>query len=142
MNEQLRAEFNKRIKSLKLTKEATEELFLKFKVSFFDEGFLCVYCNKRMELEFENEKGFTLDHTIPKAKKGKDDVGNLEFVCFQCNSMKADKDAEWFIKNVKRLKLRKQKREYFKAQKATVEDKRLREAYKQIFQHVEAKRKG
>ena len=137
--EELRKELNKRIKTLTMDTETKEELFKKL-LNCYENGFKCFYCKERMELKFENELGFTIDHTIPKAKNGKDNVGNLEFVCFQCNSMKADKDAGWFIKNVKRLKERKRRREEAKAIRAATKDKRVRDSYKQIFTHIRAEK--
>lgn len=139
MEEQLRKEFNKRIKALKLDEQAKEELFDKFK-ECWDTGFRCFYCRKRMELHFENEFSFSIDHTIPKAKNGQDVVQNLEFACRDCNLLKGDMNAEKYINNMERLKLRKQKREYWKARKASKKDKQTREAYKDIFQHINAKK--
>ena len=140
MNEQLRKEFNKRIKSLKLSEEAKEKLFLKFKVSFFDEGFLCVYCNKRMELKYGTELSFTIDHIIPRKLQGEDNINNLAFACRTCNFLKGSMSAEKYLNNRGRLIARKNKREYYKARKATEKDKQIRESYKDIFQMVNAKK--
>jgi len=131
---QLRIEYNKRVNSLKLTKEAKGELFIKFQ-ECFDNGFLCVYCNKRMELKYEDtELAFTIDHILAQVHGGSDNINNLTFACQSCNSMKGDKDVDWFVRNVKRLKLRKQRTEYWKARKASKKDEPTREAYKDIFE--------
>ena len=140
MNEELKKEFDKRVKVLKLDEEAKEELFDRFSELYKYGGFKCAYCDERMELKWgDTELAFTVDHVVPRAYGGSDSIGNLTFACQSCNSMKGDKSAGWFVNNVKRLKARKQKREYFKAQKATVKDKRLREAYKDIFEMRDAK---
>jgi len=133
--EKLKTEFNKRIKTLKLDNQAKEELFNKF-MECWNYDFQCFYCRKRMDLHFENEYSFTIDHTIPKAKKGKDTVENLEFVCRTCNFLKGNRDAENYINNMERLIARKNKREYFKAKKFSRKDEQIRDAYKDIFQMV------
>lgn len=40
------------------------------------------------------EVRMTLDHIIPKSKGGKDNHSNLQILCEQCNSKKADKIME------------------------------------------------
>ena len=139
MKNELRTEFSKRIKSLKLDEQAKEELYGKF-CACWVKGFKCFYCKRRMELHFENELSFSIDHIIPKAKNGKDKNSNLEFVCRDCNLLKGDMDAKKYIDNMGRLKLRKKKNEYWKARKSTKQDARTREAYKDIFQHINAKK--
>ena len=129
----LRAEFNKRIKSLSLDPSAREGLFTKFE-DCWNTDFRCFYCKRRMELHFENEFSFTIDHTVPKANHGQDTVENLEFACRICNFLKGDMDAEKYINNMERLKSRKKKKEYRKARKATEKDKQMRDAYKDIFE--------
>ena len=138
MNEQLRKEFNKRIKSLKLDWRAREELFNEFK-DRWDSGFRCFYCNKRMGLYFENEYSFSIDHYLAQSKGGKDIPANLVFCCRDCNLLKGDMDATEYIKNMERLIARKKKNEYWKARKATEKDKQTRESYKDIFKMVGAK---
>ena len=136
---QLKKEFDKRIKGLMLDEQEKEELYDTF-IECWDTGFRCVYCRERMELEFENELSFTLDHYLAKSKGGQDRPHNLVFCCRDCNFLKGDMDAEKYINNMERLKLRKKKREYFKAQKATKRDERTRDAYKDIFLMVNAKK--
>ena len=137
--EDMRKEFNKRIKSLKLTEEAKEELFNMFS-GIYNNGFRCTYCNERMGLKYGNtELAFTIDHILARVRGGSDNIQNLTFACQSCNSMKGDKDVEWFIKNVKRLKLRKQKREYGKARRSSKKDERTRDAFKDIFERLNAK---
>ena len=135
----LRYEFRKRIKSLKLDAQTREELFIKFK-NCWDSGFRCFYCKKRMDLHFENEFSFTIDHTIPKVKNGLDIVENLEFVCRTCNFLKGNRDAEKYVNTIGWLIARKNKREYWKARKATKKDEQTRDAYKGIFEMVNAKK--
>ena len=135
----LRERFNKRIKSLKSDEQGKEELFNKF-VNCWNTGFQCFYCKKRMDLHFENEFSFTIDHTIPKAKSGKDEINNLEFVCRTCNLLKGDRDAEKYENTMGWLIARKQKREYWKARRATKKGEQTREAFKDIFKMVNAKK--
>lgn len=136
----LKKAFNKRTRHLKLNDQAKEELYTRFAELYKYGGFKCAYCNERMELEWgDTELSFSIDHILARAHGGSDNIHNLTFACWSCNSMKGEKDAGWFSRNIKRLKARKQKREYWKARKATKKDKRLREAYKEIFQYVKAK---
>ena len=139
MNEQLRKEFDKRTKTLKLDGQQKEELYGKFSACYVL-GFKCFYCKRIMELHFENELSFSIDHTISKAKNGKDEASNLEFVCRDCNFLKGDTDAHRYVFNMGRLKRRKNNREYWKAQKSSRKDEQTRESYKDIFQHVKVKR--
>jgi len=131
--QQLRKEFNKRANSLKLTKEAKEELFIKFQ-ECFGNGFLCVYCNKRMELKYANEYGWTLDHIIPRKDGGKNTVENLCFCCRDCNFQKKIMSVEDFRIKMDIIKKRKQEQEYWKARRASKKDEQTREAYKDIFE--------
>ena len=139
MNEELKKEFDKRVKTLNLNKQAKEELFNKF-IACWDSGFRCFYCNRRMDLKFENEYSWTIEHFMPRAKGGKDEAENIEFVCRACNFLKGEMNPEQYINNRKRLKLRKQKIEYWKARKSTKKGAREREAFKDIFQHINAKK--
>lgn len=47
------------------------------------DGFKCVNCNSREQL--------TIDHIVPKAEGGSDELSNLRTLCKGCNVMKADK---------------------------------------------------
>lgn len=143
MNEQLRKEFGKRTKLLKLDDQAKEELFRRFSELYEHGGFKCAYCNERMELKYgDTELAFTIDHIEAQVHGGTDDIFNLTFCCQSCNSMKKDKDVEWFVRNVKRLKERKRKTEYWKARNSTKKDEPIREAYKDIFERVNVKKEG
>ena len=142
MNEELKKEFDKRVKTLNLDKAAKEELFNRFS-EVYNNGFKCAYCGERMELKWgDTELAFTIDHVLARVHGGSDSIHNLTFACQSCNSMKGDKDAGWFAHNVKRLKSRKKKRETWKARKSTKKDERTREAYKDIFQILNAKKES
>lgn len=135
-----RKEFDKRAKLLKLDEQGKEELYRGFAELYEHAGFKCAYCNERMELKYgDNELAFTIDHVEARACGGTDSIFNLTFCCQSCNSMKGDKDAGWFVKNVKRLKARKRKREYLKARISSQKDKQIRDSFKDIFQHINAK---
>ena len=141
MNEELKKEFDKRIKVLgKIEKEVKEALFEKFVNCYNKEGFRCHYCGIKMQLKWGAEVSFTLDHTIPRKIGGKDIVENIELVCRTCNFLKGDQDAEKYLKNMERLKSRKKKSEYWKAKKSSKKDEGVREAFKDIFQMVNAKK--
>jgi len=127
-------EFNNRIKTLGLDKKEKEELYAKY-VGSINNGFKCAYCDEKMDIEYETELSFTIDHIIPRSKGGDNEIYNLEFVCRNCNFLKGEKDVDWFLTNLDRLKQRKQKRELFTASKnaAKVTEERVRESYRQIF---------
>lgn len=60
-------------------KEIVEDLIEQY-------GSVCFYCQR--ELMFED---ITLDHYIPRAAGGSNDLGNLRPSCFPCNNWKADR---------------------------------------------------
>ena len=130
--EQLKKEFDKRVKVLsKIEKEAKEELYKDF-LYCYERGFLCYYCGNIMNLSWGTELSFSIDHYIPKSKGGLDTSDNLVFCCAECNFLKGNKDPDWFIANFNRLKKRRMKKEKYKAIKSSKDD-REREAYKQMF---------
>ena len=130
---QLRKEFNNRIKTLKLDEKTKEELYVKF-IKSIENGFKCAYCAEKMDLEYETELSYTFDHVLSRKRGGKDDPSNIEIVCRNCNLMKGEKDVDWFLANLDRLKQRKLKRELFKARQHP--DDRIRESYKDIFKRT------
>ena len=136
----LRIDFNKRVKILKLDDQAKEDLFNRFS-ELYNNGFKCAYCNERMELKWGTELSFTIDHIIPRKLGGQDTLDNIAFTCRTCNFLKGDRQPDWFYPNIKRLKLRKKKNESWKARKSTKKDEGTREAYKDIFERVGAKKK-
>ena len=141
--EKLRTIFNKRIKKLLIDAQAKDELFERFIELFNHGGFKCAYCNRRMGLKWaDNEISFTIDHVLARSRGGTDNIHNITFACQSCNSMKGDKDAGWFAANVNKSKVRKQKRELWKAIKKRKQDKRTREAFKDIFEMVNVKREN
>lgn len=123
-----------------MASQAKDELFERFAELYNHGGFKCAYCGRQMDLKWgANELAFTIDHVLAQSRGGLDSIHNLCFACQSCNSMKANKDVSEFVRDVEGLKLRKQKREMRKAVKASEKDKKLRESYKQIFQHVKAR---
>ena len=136
----IKTAFNKRIETLKLDEQAREELFSRFIVIYNGE-FACAYCGKRMELKWGTELSVTIDHITPRKVGGQDNPNNLAFVCRTCNFLKGDMDVEKYINNMERLIARKNKREHFKARNSTNKDEQTREAFKDIFKHIEAKKK-
>jgi 5-methylcytosine-specific restriction protein A len=58
------------------------------KYVFGRDNYQCKSCGK-----MENEAQLTVDHIIPLAKGGSNDISNLQTLCFQCNqTKKADLD--------------------------------------------------
>jgi len=49
------------------------------------DNYTCAYCNKKKKVE-----DLSIDHIIPKAKKGKTDWLNCITACFECNNRKSD----------------------------------------------------
>lgn len=141
--EKLRGIFNKRTKKLLIDVQEKDKLFERFVELFYHGGFKCAYCNRRMGLKWgDNEISFTIDHVLARSHGGTDNIHNLTFACQSCNSMKGDKDAGWFTDNVIRVKARKQKREQLKARKKGEQDKRTREAFKDIFAMANVKKEN
>ena len=139
--DKLRTVFNKRIKKLDIDVQAKDELFERFAELYNHGGFKCAYCNRQMELLWgDNELSFTIDHILARSRGGVDNIHNLTFACQSCNSMKGDMNAGWFSVNVNKAKAKKQKREGWKAKKKGKQDKRTREAFKDIFEMVNIKR--
>ena len=139
MKERLRKEFDKRAKTLKLDFVEKDMLLDRF-IRCWDTGFHCCYCNKRMDIKYENEYGWTIDHIISRKVGGKDTVGNLCFCCRDCNFQKNIMSAETYKTKMEKIKQRKKKREYWKAKKSSKNDEQTREAFKDIFQHINAKK--
>jgi len=141
IKEATRKEFDKRVKTLKLDEQEKEKLFNRFLELYNYGGFKCAYCDERMELKWgDTELVFTIDHVLARVHGGSDSIHNLTFACQSCNSMKKDKDAGWFANNVKRLKERKKKRETRKARKSPKKEERTRDAYKDMFQILNAEK--
>jgi len=51
-------------------------------------GWLCEYCHTLEQWQYIP---FTIDHVVPLAKGGVDDLDNLALACFHCNRRKADR---------------------------------------------------
>lgn len=56
----------------------------------------CVYCKRH----FKSESDKTIDHLIPKAKGGLNELENLFIACKDCNQWKANMTISEFIKEV------------------------------------------
>lgn len=48
----------------------------------------CEYCRSQERVAGEV---FTVDHVVPRAKSGSDDLDNLALCCYVCNPLKGDK---------------------------------------------------
>ena len=55
------------------------------------DGFTCHYCQRPLD-----NLAYALDHVVPRARGGKDRLGNLVLACAYCNGHKSDKDYESF----------------------------------------------
>lgn len=51
-------------------------------------NFLCEYCHACEKWQYV---AFTIEHIVPLAKSGTDDLDNLALACFHCNRKKSDK---------------------------------------------------
>lgn len=58
------------------------------------QDFTCVYCPTSLK----NSRDRELDHRVPIARGGRNDIGNLQWLCVSCNRRKRDKDpVEWAL---------------------------------------------
>ncbi|MEA5598644.1 HNH endonuclease [Rivularia sp. UHCC 0363] len=55
------------------------------KYVFERNNYQCQSCGKR-----EEESSLTIDHIIPLARGGSNDISNLQTLCFTCNCQKTD----------------------------------------------------
>ena len=62
----------------------------------------CNGCNKEMDI-----RQFHIDHILPRAKDGQDNIENLQLLCGHCNSTKGDRTMEYL-----RVKIRKMEETY------------------------------
>jgi ATP adenylyltransferase len=63
--------------------------------------FRCELCGISAE-----DKALQVDHIVPRAKGGADDISNLQALCYTCNAMKRDRDDTDFRKVVESYKHR------------------------------------
>lgn len=78
------------------TRDARRSALYRVRPEVFDsweerELFACAYCGHPFE---------ELDHIVPRALEGTDDIENLVPACASCNSMKADRPFFDFIEGV------------------------------------------
>lgn len=57
----------------------------------------CVYCGVGLTTLAGEPNSFRVDHVLPVARGGTEDIGNLVPSCFTCNAKKSDKTALRFI---------------------------------------------
>lgn len=91
-----------------LTRENAEALAKR------DGGYFCHYCGKPIQFPGDIPKlpgtiyldpsidALEVDHKVPKAKGGSDDLDNLLLSCTKCNQRKGKKDYSDFLKWLKR----------------------------------------
>jgi len=53
---------------------------------YLRDNYTCQYCNKKKSV-----KDLSIDHVLPKSKKGKTNWENCVTACFRCNNQKSDK---------------------------------------------------
>lgn len=70
----------------------------------------CWYCGalltpsmQRARATHPEPREFVIDHVIPKAKGGSEEIGNLVPCCYSCNATKGRKDVEDFREWQRRL---------------------------------------
>jgi hypothetical protein len=66
-------------------------------------GGICWYCGIRMSLNVRSPIYFTIDHFVPKARGGTDEMSNLVPACARCNFRKRHADVEAFRVTVARF---------------------------------------
>lgn len=59
-----------------------------------EQGYMCFYCSHPLEDNYE------VDHYVPIAKGGSNDINNLVISCQFCNRSKGDKDPEDFMMEI------------------------------------------
>jgi len=59
-------------------------------------GHCCWYCGKKMNFELVGKREASIDHVLPVAKGGTDDIENLVLACPPCNNRKHLCDPERF----------------------------------------------
>lgn len=74
------------IRSLHCDKSITRKLRVVSKNIFIRDDYLCAYCGKRF-----STNNLSIDHIIPKSKKGPHTWDNLITACIPCNSKKGDR---------------------------------------------------
>lgn len=65
------------------------------------DGDCCAYCPTKVRKNFYtdefNDDDATVDHVIPKAKGGTNEIGNLALACRRCNHIKGHRDLAEFL---------------------------------------------
>jgi len=56
----------------------------------YRDGYKCVYCDRGGRGCYDLWGSMCIDHFIPKARGGTDDMDNLKLACRVCNEMKKD----------------------------------------------------
>lgn len=58
------------------------------------DGRLCAYCHILLNIngKLPRNDRMTIDHVVPKAKGGGDNLENLKLACHKCNVLKGHKD--------------------------------------------------
>ena len=57
----------------------------------------CVYCGVGLTTLADQPNSFRVDHVLPVARGGTEDIGNLVPSCFTCNAKKSDKTVLRFL---------------------------------------------
>jgi hypothetical protein len=58
---------------------------------------LCAYCHVRMLIKHGSPRSRNEEHKIPLSRGGSDDISNICWACFTCNSRKRQRTAEEFL---------------------------------------------
>jgi 5-methylcytosine-specific restriction endonuclease McrA len=85
------------VKGVSAAKIAAHRTALAPRVVHAREGGRCFYCSRRID-----QHRRCLDHVVPRAELGQNSYRNLVSCCLECNSQKADRPAEEFLRRLYR----------------------------------------
>ena len=78
-------------------KKRNHAIYVPHKTTLYgDQSGKCNGCGQKFHF-----KHFTVDHIMPLARGGSNDLENLQLLCYYCNNLKSDKSHEFLIKRLK-----------------------------------------
>ena len=78
-------------------KKRNHAIYVPHKTTLYaDQSGRCNGCGQKFHF-----KHFSVDHIMPLARGGSNDLENLQLLCYYCNNLKSDKSHEFLIKRLK-----------------------------------------